>query len=212
MKNKIILHCSDSDFGDAATIDRWHRERGWDGIGYHYVILNGQIASDVFLDSKVGAVEEGRPVSQDGAHCRGYNKTSIGICMIGKGQIKHRVIQSALDLCMDLSSHYSIDVEDVIGHYETTSGKKQGKTCPDIDMRSFRAALRLRLPIREYVTTIDGKCSISVRVKAVSQKNAEQETRRALMAGLPALSTGDGRVDVELYGFTTIGSTHEEKE
>ena len=38
---KIIIHCSDSEFGDAALIDKWHKERGWTGIGYHYVILNG---------------------------------------------------------------------------------------------------------------------------------------------------------------------------
>ena len=35
----IIIHCSDSDFGDAQTIDLWHKQRGWKGIGYHYVIV-----------------------------------------------------------------------------------------------------------------------------------------------------------------------------
>ena len=39
--NKIILHCSDSAWGSAAAIDRWHVERGMRRIGYHYVILNG---------------------------------------------------------------------------------------------------------------------------------------------------------------------------
>ena len=38
---KVIIHCSDSDFGTASVIDGWHKERGWDGIGYHYVITNG---------------------------------------------------------------------------------------------------------------------------------------------------------------------------
>ena len=52
-------------------IDRWHKERGFKGIGYHYIIyLNGRI-------------KNGRPVSECGAHCKGYNKNSIGICYIG---------------------------------------------------------------------------------------------------------------------------------
>ena len=52
-------------------IDRWHREQGWDGIGYHYVIRRN------------GAVEYGRAEEKAGAHCKGHNKDSIGICLIG---------------------------------------------------------------------------------------------------------------------------------
>ena len=40
--SKIILHCSDSEWGSASVIDQWHKERGWTEIGYHYVITNGQ--------------------------------------------------------------------------------------------------------------------------------------------------------------------------
>lgn len=54
-----------------ADIDRWHRERGFDGIGYHYV---------VYID---GSVHEGRPLNKVGAHCKGHNIHSIGICYIG---------------------------------------------------------------------------------------------------------------------------------
>lgn len=70
----IILHCSDTpcnkDF-DVNDIDRWHKEKGWNGVGYHYVIK---------LD---GTIQEGRPESEIGAHCKGYNENSIGICYIG---------------------------------------------------------------------------------------------------------------------------------
>lgn len=70
----IVIHCSATKEGhpfDAADIDRWHRARGWNGIGYHFVIL---------LD---GSVQIGRPVSEVGAHVAGFNKNSIGICYIG---------------------------------------------------------------------------------------------------------------------------------
>lgn len=71
---KIILHCSATPEGKAYTIDdvrRWHKERGWRDVGYHYVI---------HLD---GSVHQGRPEQQTGAHCLGQNRCSIGICYIG---------------------------------------------------------------------------------------------------------------------------------
>ena len=70
----IIVHCSATAEGrdfHAKDIDRWHRQRGFNGIGYHYV---------VDLDGKI---EAGRPESQTGAHCQGYNSVSIGVCYIG---------------------------------------------------------------------------------------------------------------------------------
>lgn len=70
----IVVHCSATQEGvfvSAATIDRWHKARGWKGIGYHYVIL---------LD---GSIEVGRPLEQRGAHVKGFNNHSIGICYVG---------------------------------------------------------------------------------------------------------------------------------
>ena len=73
--NRIILHCSATPEGrdiDAATIKDWHvNGNGWSDIGYHYVIK---------LD---GDIETGRQLDKVGAHCKGHNKDSIGICYIG---------------------------------------------------------------------------------------------------------------------------------
>ena len=71
---QIIIHCSCTPAGrniGATTIRGWHKEKGFNDIGYHYVIR---------LD---GTVEEGRPIDQIGAHCQGHNRNSIGICYIG---------------------------------------------------------------------------------------------------------------------------------
>ena len=72
---KIILHCSATAEGRAFTIDdirRWHiRGNGWKDIGYHYV---------VHLD---GSIHQGRKEEAVGAHCRGHNHDSIGVCYIG---------------------------------------------------------------------------------------------------------------------------------
>lgn len=73
--NRIIIHCSATPEGrdiDAATIKDWHvNGNKWSDIGYHYVIkLNGEI-------------ESGRPLDVTGAHVKGHNKDSIGICYVG---------------------------------------------------------------------------------------------------------------------------------
>lgn len=71
---KIIIHCSATPEGRDYTVEdikRWHRERGFRTIGYHYVIYRD------------GTIHPGRPLSEAGAHCAGQNATSIGICYIG---------------------------------------------------------------------------------------------------------------------------------
>ena len=71
---EIIIHCSATkprQKVDASTIDRWHRQRGFTMIGYHYVIL------------PKGRIELGRPLDMVGAHCKGHNLHSIGICYVG---------------------------------------------------------------------------------------------------------------------------------
>ena len=72
---KIIIHCSATVEGvnvSTSTIKRWHVQgRGWSDIGYHYIIP---------LD---GEIEYGRELARSGAHCKGENENSIGICYIG---------------------------------------------------------------------------------------------------------------------------------
>lgn len=72
--NKIIIHCSATPEGKDYTvedIDRDHRKRGFAKIGYHYVIYRD------------GTIHQGRKESEVGAHARGYNANSIGVCYIG---------------------------------------------------------------------------------------------------------------------------------
>ena len=85
--DEIIIHCSDSSFGNAALIDSWHREKGWDCIGYHYVILNGFVDLQHYDEMMDGHTDSGRPIWKEGAHCLGKNATSIGLCLIGMGGV-----------------------------------------------------------------------------------------------------------------------------
>lgn len=72
--DSIIIHCSASrpttDIG-VKEIDQMHRGFGWSRCGYHYVIRRS------------GAIEAGRPESHIGAHTRGHNANSLGICLVG---------------------------------------------------------------------------------------------------------------------------------
>lgn len=70
----IVLHCSATPptmLIGVDTINRWHIERGWAMCGYHFVV------------KRDGTVERGRPVWRAGAHARGHNQNTIGVCMIG---------------------------------------------------------------------------------------------------------------------------------
>jgi N-acetylmuramoyl-L-alanine amidase len=91
----VIIHCSDSSFGNAATIAKWHvmpppLGRGWNAIGYHYVILNGWLSYSRHHHYFDGYIETGRPLDDDtdissdefGAHATGWNN-AVGICLIG---------------------------------------------------------------------------------------------------------------------------------
>ena len=77
--SELIVHCTATPEGkyfDASHIDRWHKQRGWSGIGYHFVVL---------LD---GTIEYGRDLNKSGAHTKGKNSTSIGLTYVGGWTLK----------------------------------------------------------------------------------------------------------------------------
>lgn len=72
--NYIAIHCSATKPSmdvPVERIDKWHKRRGWSGIGYHYYIRRN------------GAIFLGRDLKTPGAHVRGFNNESIGICYEG---------------------------------------------------------------------------------------------------------------------------------
>ena len=155
----IIVHCSASYFGDAKTIDEWHKERGWKGIGYHYVILNGIRNSKGGYKSEYdGLIEPGRTLDNDlwieenevGAHALGFNQNSLGLCLIGgandkKDGFTFKEYLSALVLC-DFYSHLVPGIK-IKGHNETGADK----ACPVIDMDLFRFRLKTFFCDRSFV-------------------------------------------------------------
>ena len=130
LTDKIIIHCSytkpDMNW-DAPEIRKIHvDENGWDDIGYHYIIKRN------------GVVDQGRPHNAVGAHCRGQNQTSIGICLIGGmtsgGASAFNFTSNqlhTLDLkLMELKKEYPSAT--IHGHNEFSS-----KDCPCFDVQSY---------------------------------------------------------------------------
>lgn len=126
--NKIIVHCSATREGQdisLETIRRWHIiERGWSDIGYHYVItLNGE-------------VKEGRPLERSGAHCKGHNRSSIGVCYVGgcddklnpKDTRTDKQKEALVDIITALKQEYPNAV--VYGHNDFSD-----KACPSFNAK-----------------------------------------------------------------------------
>ncbi len=128
---QIFVHCSATpetmDIG-AKDIDRWHKNRGWAGIGYHIVIRRD------------GRYELGRKLDTMGAHAYGHNRDSVAICLVGgvdrnnapeanftdsQWQTLRLVIEQLQDAYGDIP---------VRGHNEVSA-----KACPSFDVKEWWA-------------------------------------------------------------------------
>lgn len=67
----VVHHAASAGDVDAATVHQWHLANGWAGIGYHFLVRMN------------GSIERGRPENVVGAHAKGANGDSIGICLAG---------------------------------------------------------------------------------------------------------------------------------
>jgi len=130
----IVIHCAattaSQDIG-AAEITTWHRQKGWLDIGYHYVIRRD------------GTVEKGRQDGVPGAHARGFNHLSLGVCLAGGVAADGKTAEdnftpaqyAALgQLVEGLIAQYP-DAE-VLGHRDLP---KVNKACPSFEVKEWWA-------------------------------------------------------------------------
>jgi len=123
----IVIHCSDSpnDRGDtAADVKRWHLEKGFATIGYHWVI------------ERDGKRVTGRPETMQGAHEQTVNRCSIGICMMGRDAFTEKQWAALRMLLAELLKRYP--GAKVVGHCELDKGRK----CPGFDVQAWLARER----------------------------------------------------------------------
>ena len=176
--NEIIIHCADTPAGrdnTVADITAWHKDRGFRTIGYHYVIYRD------------GSIHTGRPVQEIGAHCKGHNAHSIGICYIGGKSAdgkRHEDTrtpeqkEAMLSLLRQLKAQYPNAT--VYGHRDFSS-----KPCPCFDARSEYKSLAVALLLvlaslfmtscRSTKRVVEEKADVAVQ-QAVSQSATSSTT------------------------------------
>jgi len=142
---RVIMHCSDTkDSGTVSwdAIRRYHIEvNGWSDIGYHYGV---ELVGDQYLWMP------GRPEVTIGAHCRGENHDSIGVCLVGKFDAEpppDPQLASAAELVARICWSWYIDPATQIFCHRDFDRKK---TCPGrmFDLDRFRSLVSERLPAR----------------------------------------------------------------
>lgn len=112
----IIIHHAEATECTIQDIHQWHLNKKWSGCGYHYFIR------------KDGSIHRGRPLNKIGAHCKGNNSCSVGICLEGnfmKYEMSEVQKQSLINLCSHLITLYP--GAEIKGHRELYS-----TDCPGI--------------------------------------------------------------------------------
>jgi len=125
----LVVHCSDTKNNlDIRAIDihNMHLGFGWEGIGYHKVICRS------------GKIEHGRPEYWMGAHVKGKNNISLGVCLIGRDKFTRKQFISLEKLLRKWKRFYP--KARIVGHCDTGNTKK---TCPNFDVINWSIKLKI---------------------------------------------------------------------
>lgn len=135
----LVVHCADTPASmtkvDAATIDRWHRQKGWLRIGYHFVIKR---------DGTIQRDPDCRPLTVPGAHVQNHNHESLGICMVGgraatgegpENNFTPAQFRSLEAVLRELLVQFP--KAEIVGHCDLN----QYKACPSFDVKAWWASL-----------------------------------------------------------------------
>ncbi len=165
--NELIWHCTATPEGREVTvaeIDLWHKQRGWNGIGYHKV---------VHLD---GSVSNGRPIATMGAHVKGHNRGTIGYVYVGgldkSGNPKDTRTDAQKATMIRLSQEAVRDygIKKISGHRDYAA-----KACPCFDASG------------EYRWIVTGIASLSVFAARFYAKGKEAEQAKRTQEALKRL-------------------------
>lgn len=119
----LVVHCSDTEDSTNLTaldLHKMHLGFGWDGIGYHKVI------------DRSGKIENGRPEYWIGAHVKGKNNNSLGVCLIGRHKFTRKQFISLERVLRRWKVLYP--EAKIVGHRDAVNTKK---TCPNFDVKTW---------------------------------------------------------------------------
>ncbi len=105
----VVHHSASEKHVCCDDIRKWHLERGWDDIGYHWLV------------NQHGELTQARPEEIPGAHAYGLNFRSLGICCIGHYELEspsESMLNALIEILVNLCLKYKLDSERIIGHSE----------------------------------------------------------------------------------------------
>jgi hypothetical protein len=163
-----------------AEITRWHLDRKFKTIGYHYVI------------DRDGKVAKGRPDNVVGQHVAGHNTGSIGICLIGghgsnendpfEKNYTPEQADALRDLIEDIKTRTPIKA--VRGHNEVAA-----KACPGFNVKRWLDRKAPKRALKESTTMQAGAVQLLAGAGT----------------GATAIASLDGYAQLAVIGLVAIG-------
>ncbi|MEM9166028.1 MAG: peptidoglycan recognition family protein [Planctomycetota bacterium] len=134
----IVVHHSGSPHGSATTIDAEHRQHGLNGLGYHFVIGNGNGAGNGELHVGARWLEQSHGAHTGGELGDWYNRNTIGICLVGDGSRRDFTpaqMQRLVGLVSELQERLGLPASSVKLHRELATTDSPGLRFPAAEFR-----------------------------------------------------------------------------
>lgn len=175
---RIILHHAESSSCTVEDIDNWHKKNGWACIGYHFFV------------KKDGTIYRGRQENSVGAHARGANSNSIGICFEGRyetEQMPNAQIEAGKELVAYLKNKYGISK--VQKHSDVCSTSCPGKNfrfdeIANSTVKNVNTSVEVKKEARGNVATIQSTLNSRYNTSIAVDNIYGKETKKALVKAL----------------------------
>lgn len=120
----IILHHAAASSSSPEAIHEWHLQQGWAGAGYNYLVR------------KDGTIYILRPENTVGAHCKGYNDVSVGVCCEGNFEVE-QMGQTQKAALIELVCYLKKKYPDasIVEHKELAATACAGKNFPFAEIK-----------------------------------------------------------------------------
>ncbi len=150
----IVIHHSGAPAGDASSIERVQLSQGLTGLGYHFIVGNGQGLGDGMVHvgyrwnrqlpgAHVAVRADDAPgvarTSFGAADAELFNRHSIGICLVGNGNRRpftDRQMRELVSLVRSLQEEFGIPASAVRLHADLSGIESPGKHFPAAEFES----------------------------------------------------------------------------
>lgn len=143
--NYIVIHHSGTDGGSEASFDRYHREvRGWDGVGYDFVIGNGRGSPDGLVEVTFRWEQQRTGAHAGGVRGNVYNREGVGICVVGnfdEAEPTARQMEALVALVNYLQQRCAIPTQNILTHRHAREGATR---CPGSEFPWYEFLARLK--------------------------------------------------------------------